>query len=225
MHALLTGCVLGVVGMIINFISYSLSDPLHPNILMGILLFAVGMGLNILVMIFALKNWRDLNGGYIKYGKAFGYTAIMGIYSAILISIFTLLYVTVINPAFIETQLDATRQMYENMNIPDSQVEMSMSFANRFMTPVFMTVSALFVVYIGAIIDGLIAAAIAKKDPPVVMQQVNDKFQQQNQGYQQMNQQNQQWQQQQQQQNQAWQQPLPPQQEQGPQNPPNPPQN
>ena len=87
------------------------------------------------------------------------YAAINSIYSYILF--------TFLDPNMIEQIKEvAAQQMYDN-NMSDEQVEAALQIQSLFMTPTFMTVSAIFITFLMGLIIALIISIFTKKEKKI----------------------------------------------------------
>lgn len=144
-------------------------------IVLGLLVYLTGIheAVNNLSMVIAitvfcigLKKWREESGGYLTYGQAYGHLMLQTLVYAVIITIWTAVFVNVIAPGFFEDQLLKTEAELEKEGLSQAQIEMAMSWTRKIMSPTVMTIGALFgnIILYGLI--NLIVAAIMKKDPP-----------------------------------------------------------
>lgn len=114
----------------------------------------------------AIKEDRDKQlGGFITLGRGLGLGTLAAFISSALNAVFSILYMTVINPGFQDQMKEAMTSQYEKQGMNEEQIEMAISIAEKFTSPGVMFVSALIMgTLIGAVIS-LIVAAIMKRDP------------------------------------------------------------
>ncbi|HXH18591.1 MAG TPA: DUF4199 domain-containing protein [Chitinophagales bacterium] len=116
----------------------------------------------------AMREQKTLNGGYIDFGDAFKTGLLMMVVVAVIMSAFTYVYFTYINPDFIDFASEKARESMEERDLSDEEIEQGMEFMKIFMSPAAMTVMALFGnIIIGAIFS-LILAFFMKKKPDTV---------------------------------------------------------
>ena len=119
-------------------------------------------------IVMAIKEEKNLGGGYLSFGEGFKTGMMMMTVVAVIMSVFTYLYFSIINPEFLEFVADKAYDDMENRGMSDAEIEQAMGYAKMFMGVGFMTGAA----FIGNIIIGaimsLIAAAILKKEKPAI---------------------------------------------------------
>lgn len=162
-----------VIGSLI-FIVYSLLGNVtgftRPTGGMGMLAlnFLISLGLYIGIIVAAVRHYRDQEaGGFVAFGKAFqvglGVIVIIGIITAL----FTLLYITVIDPGYLASMSDDMREMFERMGMNEEQIEAGMERMEN-MTPLSMMRQSI----IGTLIFGGISSAIVA----AIMKRTRDAF-------------------------------------------------
>lgn len=143
----------------------------------GLIIYMIGTGVmsawNYLSYVIALvifgvgaKKWRDQNGGALTFGQAYVYTLIAGVIYAVIIAIWTYVFMALIAPGAIEDMLLMMELEWEKQGLSQSQIDSTLEMTRNFFTPVSMTIWALIMNLIIFAIFNLISAAIVKKDPP-----------------------------------------------------------
>jgi hypothetical protein len=156
------GILITLIGFLTN------TDPALPSTGTGIkvLYSLLSFGVAIWAIASAIKEDRDkLLGGFISMGRGIGLSGKIGIVSGLASAVFMLLYTTVINPGFKETMNAAMMAEYEKQGLNEEQIEMAMGMASNFTSPTSMAVFSVIGGVISALIIGLIASAILKRDP------------------------------------------------------------
>lgn len=117
-------------------------------------------------IVIGIKNRRDKElGGTITYGSALGYGTLVTLFASIISATISMCYLAFVDDSFIQFTLEQQEtQMYEQ-GLPDEQIEMAMSYTQKFMNPLWMGVMAVLMSTIMGFIISLIAAAFLKKDP------------------------------------------------------------
>lgn len=162
--SLMPGIYLGIVLIVYSLILYLLDVDFQSNWRYLSILWMAAM------LFWAMITTRDkIMGGYISYGKAFGAGFWTGLFAAIIGAIFTFLFVTEIDPNFTQEILTkAEEQMLEqNPNMSDEQLEMALSWTEKFTSPAMITVMALVMNVFYATILSLIIAIFVKREQPV----------------------------------------------------------
>jgi membrane associated rhomboid family serine protease len=93
-----------------------------------------------------------------------GVGALTGLVAGVLGAVFMILYTTVINPGFEAQMKDAIMAQYEAQGMSEEQIEMAMSMAGAFMSPLFMAISQVIYGALGGVVIGLIAGLFMKRE-------------------------------------------------------------
>ncbi len=124
-------------------------------------------------VIFATKVYRDEKcAGFISFGHAFKFGFLTLFLVGLITSIYTYIFFAYIDPTLINQILAQIENDMLNSGQSDEQIELAMSYTEKFMTPGWMVAWVLVgCVFMGAIFS-LISAAIMKKEnhelqPPV----------------------------------------------------------
>jgi len=143
------------------------------NKVVGYLSFPISLAISIIAIVYACKEFRAANGGALSLGQAIGVGTLLSAISGFLSGVFLTIYVTIIDTSFVERTLDnARRQMEEQGNLSDEQIdqamEMSRPFTENLMNYSFVT-GPIFGAIMGLILS-VIIGAIMKKDRDVFAQ-------------------------------------------------------
>lgn len=167
--AITYGVVFGAI-MILEFvIMYIMQpDPLEMS--------WAGMTMNVfnwlilpvLFITLACNNFKkNHNGGFISFGQCLKIGVTIAVIAAALYSIFYLIF-TLIFPEFVTDAIAQVERVTraQNPDMPEEQLEMSISMAGKFMQPaIAIPISIIMNAFIGLIIS-LIVGAIVKRDNP-----------------------------------------------------------
>ena len=157
--ALNYGAISGLSLVILTTIWYVTN--LTFNQYVGWLNYVVIIGL----VIVGTKKQRELDDGFISYGKALGVGSVICIISALILAVFSYLLYTVIDADLINKLYAVQEQaMMTNPAITDEQIDASMEMVKKFTNPTVISIGAFFgISFIGFIIS-LITSAVLKKD-------------------------------------------------------------
>jgi hypothetical protein len=117
-----------------------------------------------------IKEIRDQEkGGFITFNDAWKQGFRIILWSSVVTTVFTLIYMGWINPDLMANQLDASRIEMEEKGLSSEQIDQAMSMTAMFTTPWAAAVFAfLGNLFIGMLI-ALIPAAILKKIEPEIL--------------------------------------------------------
>jgi Na+-translocating ferredoxin:NAD+ oxidoreductase RnfE subunit len=122
-------------------------------------------------IVYGIKAFKADNGGFLSLGEALKTGLGVALVAGILGSLFTLLFITVIEPDFATQMMEVSRdKMIEsNPNMTDEQMDMAISIQEKMMSPgILFAISIISTLFIGFIIS-LIAGLIMKVNKPTQM--------------------------------------------------------
>lgn len=160
MNALTWGVIIGLISIVYSVVLYMLNQSFNRALgYAGIIILIAGLA-------FAMKNYRDsVLEGIMPFGKAFGFGVLIVVVSGLLGSIYTYLLYTVIDPELQQKLMEfSAEKMLESGRVTEDQLEQTMEFTKKFMSPVYLTVSGFIMNCIFGTIVSLIVAAIFKKE-------------------------------------------------------------
>ena len=153
------GIILGVIFILINVILYvtgmALEGKQWPQYLYY-LIFPT-------IIIYAISQYKKKNANVLSVGDALKTGVIIGVISAIVYILYSLIFNYLIDPGFMEDVMNITRdKMLENPNLTEDLVEQQMKMVKMFMNPFigsafWIAMSAFF-----GLLYGLIAGLVMK---------------------------------------------------------------
>jgi len=152
----------GIVFALIPSMTGNASD-----VSMGYLLAGGALVVNILILIYSIKKFRDVDlGGYMTFGQGFLFIFFASIYCAVILGIFSYIQMTFIDPGMMDEAVNAQMAEMEKQGLTEEQIEAANSMTGFMKTPIFVAAITIFSKMIGGIIIGLILSAIFQKNPP-----------------------------------------------------------
>jgi hypothetical protein len=116
-----------------------------------------------------VKQIREENGGFLSFGLAFRSGFSIGAVTTVVSTVLNLIYVQLINPEYINIIMRKQRaEMEAAGKMSEEQIDMAMSYTEKFMQPLWMSIFMIVFFLIGAAIISAIVAAFVKKDAPKV---------------------------------------------------------
>jgi len=130
----------------------------------------LNFGIMTLMIVYGLKAFQKENDGYLSLGEALKTGVAISLIAGIVGSIFTYLFVTVIEPEFIVNMLDITRDkmVEQNPDITEEQLEMGIGITEKMMTPGIMIAMGIIASLFFGFIISLIAGLIMKRKSPLL---------------------------------------------------------
>ena len=158
------GLLLGILTILFNAILYATDNFLAPHWSLGVLNFVI----TVVVIVLAIKAFKDGNGGFLKLGEAIKIGLGVSLIAALIGAIWVLVLTQVLEPNYSELALDAIRtqmiEMYPDMT--DSQIDQTISFQEPFTKIGFMIPIAIMLSLFFGFIISLIGGLIMKKENP-----------------------------------------------------------
>jgi hypothetical protein len=145
-------------------------------IIYSLLLYFIGMNLNqtmgyLTIVILALciylcsKQYRDkINGGTITFGQAFSLGILIGTFAAVLLSFFTFLELTFIDPTIVDKQLEMMQEKLLARGLNEDQIEQAVAMSKKWMTPGKMFIMSIISFAFYSALISLLSSALLKKN-------------------------------------------------------------
>ena len=113
-------------------------------------------------IVYGIKTCKAGNENYLSLGEALKTGLAIALVAGIIGSIFSYLFITVIEPEFAVNMLEASRVKLidDNPNMTQEQMDMTLAMTEKFMSPgimvAFSIIGSLFIGFIVSLIAGLI---------------------------------------------------------------------
>lgn len=164
---LITGAVYVIFSLINNLLGlsegggFSMIGLLSNTLLFLVTLFTIYTG---------VKEIRDnAFEGYLTFGQGFKSGMAIALIAAIIVAIFTYVYIAFIDPGMIDKIIATTEAQWEEQNMSDAQMDQARSMMGYFMNPFIMCLIAAVSVIFWGVIKSLVSAALLKKEAPLVI--------------------------------------------------------
>jgi hypothetical protein len=155
---LLTGLGLIIYSMIINLAG------LAGNQTVSYIGMLVTGAILVAGIIYAMKDFKSQNAGYMSYGQGLGLGALTAAVSGLISGIFTYIYLSFVDNSAMKQAMEAQREAMEARGMDDEQIDQAMAMAEQFSSPgMLVTFSVLGMLFMGFILS-LVISAIMKKD-------------------------------------------------------------
>ena len=156
--ALKWGVILGIASIIYTLVLF-LTDNVG-NTSWGYVSYAI----SIAGIVLAMRDFRTLNGGYMRYGKGLSVGTLTAAVAGLLSSLFSVFYMTVIDKGVMERMIEKTREQLEERGVPDDQIDQQMSIVEMFQSPGLLFVFGIIGAAVGGLLFSLIIAAIMRRN-------------------------------------------------------------
>ena len=166
-YGLIGGLIFVVYSLLGNLIGFSRpSAGIASVVLNGLISLAIYIGL----LVVAVRHFRDKeNGGAITFGKAFMIGLGVALITAIINGLFTFIYVSYIEPDYLETTMRDMESLYESFGLTEDQMEEALKKARESMTPTaILRNSVIYSLVFGSIVSAIVAAIMKRQPQPEI---------------------------------------------------------
>lgn len=165
-NALKWGAIGGVIGIVTNTLNYVFNWD-ATNSSMKYIPMVIGFGILIFVLVYAMKDFKSNNEGFMKYSQGLGIGSMIGGISGLIGGIYSFIYLKFIDPTHMETVKNFQVQQFEEQGLSSDQIEQALKFTEMFSNPgTLMAFSIIFGV-IFYFLFSLVVAAVQKNEKPV----------------------------------------------------------
>lgn len=167
--AMRIGLIGGLVAVVFGLISHMTGLSVPNSIMKSLGTMVLSMGIYAVIGGIAIRKHRmeDLNG-FISFGRAFKVSLIAMVIAGVMGTLFNVLYMTVIDPGFIDTMVDGMEEMFASMGLEGDIAEQELDKVRERFAPMTQLTNGLLFGTLAGVVLSLIIAAIMKKNPPVV---------------------------------------------------------
>jgi MFS family permease len=125
----------------------------------------IGIAIAVWAIATAIRADRDQQlGGYIGLGRCIGIGALTGVIAGAIGAIFTLLYMTVINPGFKNQLEEMMVAQWEEQGMSEEQIEMALSMSSAFTSPAMLAIWQTLGGALLGLLIGLAAGLVMKRE-------------------------------------------------------------
>jgi hypothetical protein len=162
-NSLIYGLLTAAISIVFSVITYILGLPFQSPVMYFSFVILLGG------LIYGTLQYKNVYlGGYISFGKAFLSGFLIVLTAAIVASLYTFIFLTFIDPAYLEKiiqqSLDQSEAKMVAKGLSQDQIDGALAVTRKFMTPVIMSVMGILSnAFFGAILS-LIGAAFLKKE-------------------------------------------------------------
>lgn len=156
------GLILAGASIVFSLLLYSL------NLMMNQGLAYLGYLIMIVVVVLAIKNFKDKHGnGYLSFGQGFQTGLFVVLIASVISAIYTWLFFAYFDPEMVQKMIEmAEEKMLESQpDMPQEQLDTAMKFTKMFMSPAWMAIwGTIWNIVIGIIISLIVSAIMKKED-------------------------------------------------------------
>ncbi len=160
--ALKWGLIMGIVSIVYQVIVNLTEQFINPWVGGAALL------IPILGLVFALREFRSQNNGFLTLGEALSTGTLAVAVSSMISSVFQQIYINFIDPSFPEKMMNKMREYFEDLGLDEAVLEKQMDkMADQFNNPGISFFWQILVSILIGFILSLIIGAIMRKEKPV----------------------------------------------------------
>jgi uncharacterized membrane protein YeaQ/YmgE (transglycosylase-associated protein family) len=162
--AMTYGLMLALLSIGLSVIVYVMDQHLDRPWWASLLSFLIMLA----VLVYGLKAFKQENGGFLSLGEAIKTGLAISVIAGLVGAVFTYLFVTVIEPDFVNQMLDMTQEkmITDNPEMSQEQIDTAMSMTEGFMTPGIMATMGIIATLFFGFIISLIAGLVMKQNRP-----------------------------------------------------------
>ncbi|MFT5250521.1 MAG: hypothetical protein ACI93P_002263 [bacterium] len=162
--ALNYGVIWGLLSVALSVVAYVTNNYIDRPMWLTI----AGLAIMIGIIVYGLKAFKSDNEGFLSVSEALKAGLAISVIAGIIGTLYNLLFVTVIEPEFINQTLEFTREtiITDNPDMTQEQLDMTMGITEKMMTPLVMSaMGIIFTLFLG-FITSLFAGLIMKVNRP-----------------------------------------------------------
>jgi hypothetical protein len=125
----------------------------------------IGLGVAVWAIATAIRTDRDQQlGGYIGLGRCVGIGTLTGLIAGAIGAVFTMIYMTVINPGFAAEMEEMMIAQWEAEGLSEEEIDLAMSMSSLVTDPVMLSIWQTFAGAFLGLIIGLVAGLVMKRE-------------------------------------------------------------
>jgi len=153
------GLILALEGIMFSLILYFLDLTFNKS--MGY----INMPIQLVLLYFLLKSYRDnYLHGQISYGQSVGAGAVIFVYVAVIIAVYTYVLWAIIDPGLVKKSLAVAEEAMQKKGAPQAAIDAGMAFSAKIMKPSIMAIMTIFITMFGGIIYSLLVSIFIRKE-------------------------------------------------------------
>lgn len=159
------GLYLGLAIVLLSVIMYAFGMTYSGNSVVGTINFGLKIAFTIFFIVLGIKQFKAENSGFLVLGQALKVGIGIALVSALIEAAYVLLFMTVIEPDFVDKMLEIQRTVMSetNPNLTAQQLDGAIEMSRKFMSPVFsLPISIIGNLFLGLVIS-LIAGAVMQR--------------------------------------------------------------
>ncbi|MGV6828136.1 MAG: DUF4199 domain-containing protein [Flavobacteriales bacterium] len=159
------GLILGLLTIVISVLAYVTNHHIDRPWWVTVL----SIGVMIWAIVYGLKAFKKENGGFMSLTEALKVGLAISLIAGIIGAIFNYIFITVIEPDFVNQVMEMSQQqmLEQNPDMSQEQIDMALSITEKFMNPGIMSAMAIIMTLFFGFITALIAGLVMKQNKPL----------------------------------------------------------
>ena len=160
--ALNYGLILGFALILVSIVNYAIGNIYDQDWKTGVISYVI-----MAVIIFiGIKEYKEANGGFLNLGQGLKTGVGIALIGAVVSIIYTIIFMTVIEPDFIDKTMEVARQkMLENPSLSEEQIEAQLEISKKFSSPgIFAAVGLIWLMFLGFVFSMVSGLILQKKE-------------------------------------------------------------
>jgi hypothetical protein len=153
------GIITGAILIIFSIILFLLAESRNAWLSSLSYLIIIGM------IIYAHKNFKQENSGFMSYGQGLGVGTILTLTSGFISSIFNYIYMVFVDDSLLRNSIEEARYQLEEKGMSDAEIDQAVRITESMM-PILTIFGGTFVMALIGFILSLIISAITKNENP-----------------------------------------------------------
>ncbi len=159
--ALNNGLILGFALILIAVVNYAMGNAYSQDWKIAVISYVI----MVIIIFIGIKKYREANGGFLTMGQGLKTGVGIALIGAVLSIIYTIIFMTVIEPDFIDKTMEIAHQtLLEDSSLSEEQIEAQMDISRKFSSPgIFAAVGLVWLTFLGFVFS-MISSLILKKN-------------------------------------------------------------
>jgi len=158
------GVIWGLLSIVLSVVTYVTDNYLERPWWITVSSTAITIG----VIVYGLKAYKQENEGFLSVAESLKVGLAISLIAGIIATIYGYIFMTIIEPDFMNQMLDAAREQMitQNPDMPQEQMDMAMGITEKMMEPWIMTAMGMIFTLFSGFIVSLISGLIMKQNRP-----------------------------------------------------------
>lgn len=156
-YGIITGLASGVLSVIM-FVSGAF-ETVWISIVLALIISIGGI-------VMAHREYKELNGGYMNYGKGLLIGTILSVIAGLISGLISFAYIQFVDPGVLDRMKEMQMTMMEKFGMPEDKMEEAVAKLDEQFTPTKQLTSGLTSGLVGGLVLSLIVSAFTKRNRP-----------------------------------------------------------